>query len=57
MNIISSFVLSLENAVFCLRMFLGAVLLRHEYESQPSLQEFNVLDGEDFIDVSVDFRS
>lgn len=54
MNIISLFGSSLKTAVFRIRMFLAVNLLRHEYEKNRSLQEFNALDGDDFIDVSVD---
>jgi len=50
MDIISLFGPSLKTAVFRIRMFLAAILLRHEYEKNRSLQEFNVLDDEDFIE-------
>ena len=49
MDVISSTVSSLQTIVFRFHMFLAAVLLFHEYERSPSLQEFNVLDGEEFI--------
>ena len=54
MNIILSFNSYLKIAVFRVRLFLAAVFLHHEYEKNDSLQEFNALDGEDFMDVSVD---
>ena len=53
----SPFLLSLlQEYVLCFRMRLAAMLLRREYETNTSLSEFNVLDGEDFIDVSFDVR-
>ena len=56
MNIISLFGSPLKTVVFRIRMFLAAILLRHEYEKNLSLQEFNALDSEEFIDMSDDVR-
>ena len=56
MNIISLFGSPLKTVVFQIRMFLAAILLRHEYKKNHSLQEFNALDSEDFIDMSVDVQ-
>ena len=57
MDFISSIVCSLQAIVFRFHMFLAAVLLRHEYECNPALQEFNVLDGEEFIHLDLDIQA
>jgi hypothetical protein len=57
MDSISSTVSSLRAIVFRFQMFLAAVLLFHEYKCSPSLQEFNVLDGEDFVHLGLDIQA
>ena len=57
MDLISSIVFSLQAIVFRFHMSLAAVFLRHEYEFDPALQEFNVLDGEEFIHPGLDIQA
>ena len=42
----------LQSVVFRIRTYLAAVLLRHDYDTNPALGDFNTLDGEDFVEVS-----
>jgi hypothetical protein len=53
MNLFSTLITSLQAQVTRLRIFLAAVLLRHEYETNQSLHEFNALDGDDFLTLNL----
>jgi hypothetical protein len=54
MNKFSSLIISLQGYAFCFRMWFATVLLRHEYETNTALQEFNVLDSSDFVETVFD---
>lgn len=57
MDFISLTVASLQTIVFRFHMFLAAVLLCHEYKRSASLQEFNSVDGEDFVHLELDLQA
>lgn len=48
--------LFLNNTILRLRMFLAAVSLRQEYLKNSSFQDFNSLDGEDFVEIILDVQ-
>ena len=54
MNRIPSLIVSLQEYAFRFRMLFAAVLLRDEYETNAVLQEFNVLDSDDFVEIVFD---
>lgn len=39
---------SIKEQLFRLRMWIGALLLRNEYDNNPALREFIDLDADDF---------
>jgi hypothetical protein len=50
MNMISFFISSLQEYAFRFEMWLAAMSLRYEYETNIPLREFNTLDTDDFED-------
>ena len=56
MNKIPSLIVSLQGYAFRFRMWFAAILLHHEYETNTALQEFNLLDSDDFVGTVFDSR-
>ncbi|HKY52952.1 MAG TPA: hypothetical protein VJM08_01550, partial [Anaerolineales bacterium] len=57
MNKIPSLIVSLQGYASRFRMWFAAILLHHEYKTNNALQEFNVLDSDDFIKTVFDSQS